>query len=400
MVNTLSTTNSSVIVGQNNLKNILSEIIFHGPVARVMIAEKLKLTQATVSRVTRSLIDMGLIEEYETVHKTESPGRRSISLRIKSDGCFIVGLSINVYRQDIVITDLSNKILATRRLTFNNLSDVNSVLFGSVNKINELIDETGVDRNRLIGCGVSVAGAVEPEKGYILSAPLLGWSMVNVSEYIESALNIPVYVDNIPNSKNMVANGFGTLNNSKNVVLLNASLSFGCSLLVDGSLLRGKEYNVGLISDLLVPVEGSRQFLPLDKVAGGFAIVKQFHGKAFDDNISESSVMLQKIMEKADNGDADAINSMTLAGEALAYTVIAINGLLHPETILLSGPLVKSKVYCKSVSDRIILLTGSETIFHKLCFEHIPNQELGSALVIFRSLEQNNVALMKFEVTA
>ena len=71
------------------------------------------------------------------------------------------------------------------------------------------------------------------------SAPALGWTDVDLHETVGSRLKVPIFADSIPNSKNLTAHGFGSTKGLDDVVLLNVSLAVGCSLMLDGRLLRG-----------------------------------------------------------------------------------------------------------------------------------------------------------------
>ena len=196
-------------LGQRNRRLVLRQVLFRGPISRSAIAARVGLTQATVSRITRELIDAGFIEEGETIGDGR-PGRRFVGLRIKPTGCFIAGISVNVFRQDVVVADLTNAPLASRRLRFESLDDTDSVLRETAGALDALIDDTVLDRDRLIGCGIVVTGSVGPQRCRLRSAPALGWTDVDLRETVGSRLKVPIFADSIPNSKNLTAHGFGS----------------------------------------------------------------------------------------------------------------------------------------------------------------------------------------------
>ena len=377
-------------LGQRNRRLVLRQVLFRGPISRSAIAARVGLTQATVSRITRELIDAGLIEEGDAI-ADRRPGRRFVGLRVRPTGCFIAGVSINVFRQGVVVADLANAPIASRRLRFDSLDDARSVLDSAAGELDALIDDTGLDRERLIGCGIVVTGSVDPARCRLRSAPALGWSDVALGEPIASRLKVPVFADSIPNAKNLTAHGFGSTKGLDDVALLNVSLAVGCSLMLDGRLLRGPRFNTGLIESFAIPEEATGELRPLDHIAGGLAVVGGMDGKP-SANGSRAASRLVEIMRDAAAGDAPSRAALHRAGRALAFAVTSIHAILHPEVVLLSGPLIESESYCAGVRQRIVELAGSEFLNKRLRFSHLSNQEAACSLAIFRALVEDGVS--------
>lgn len=377
-------------LGQRNRRLVLRQILFRGPVSRSGIAARVGLTPATVSRITRELIDAGLIEEGETMGGGR-PGRRFVGLRVKPTGCFVAGISINVFRQDIVVADLTNAPLASRRLRFESLDDAEPVLRRTADALDTLIGDAGLQRERLIGCGIAVTGSIDPQRCRLRSAPALGWKDVDLREPIGSQLEMPVFADSIPNAKNLAAHGFGPTKGIDNVVLLNVSLAVGCSLMLDGRLLRGPEFDAGRIESFAVPDESSGGLQPVDRIAGGLAVVGEVEGGSIA-NGGEAASRLAKIMQRSVDGDARARAALRRAGRALAFAITNIHSILHPEVVLLSGPLIESEAYCAGVRQRVGELAGPGFLNDRLRFSHLSNQEAACSLAIFRALAEGDMS--------
>lgn len=377
-------------IGRNNRSRVLSEVLFHGPLSRSHIADRVGLTQATVSRITRQLIDTGLIIEDETVVQ-RGPGRRFVGLKVRPNGCFVAGISINAFRQDVVVADLANAEVASRNLALKNLDNGCEVLGNAARELQELICETGVDQDRLLACGITVTGAIDPENGLVRSAPVLGWQKIDIFRAVQPWLDAPVYVDNIPNAKNLAAHGFGPARGMSNVVLMNVSLAIGTSLMLDGRLLRGRQFNAGLIDRLLISEERSWELTPIDDIAGGFGVIRGLasSGQASGQNAARTLVT---IMQRSNSGDAVASESLFRAGRNLGLALAHIDALLHPELFLLSGPLIDSEAYCRGVRERCQSLLGAEFATKRLRCVPVSNQEAACAMAIFRLLEHGEVA--------
>ena len=381
-------------LGERNRRSVLAEVLFHGPVPRGKIAERIGLTAASVSRITRDLIDAGLIEEGdEEVEDIARRGRRFIGLRVRANCCFVAGIAINVFRQDVVIADLTNATLASRRLHVEDLGSLENVLDHSAEILNELVDESGIERKRLIGCGLTISGAIDPDRGWLRSAPITGWKNVAAAERISSILNVPVFMDSIPNAKNLAAQSFGPTKGIDNVLLFNASLAVGCSLLLDGRLLRGSHGNAGLIESMQIP-DASGVLKPLDQVAGGIAAIGAKHGIQTHNSEQQASALIEAV-ERGNGGEPEAVERLRNTGSALAYAISLANSLLHPDVILISGPLAASEVYCAALRKRLAKLIDQDFVLKRLRISHMSSFEAAQSLAIYQALVQGRIKSQK-----
>ena len=383
-------------LGQRNRRMVLSEILLHGPLPRAMIAERVGLTQASVSRITRSLIDTDLIEEAEHYAGSSGRGRRFVGLQVKASGGFVVGIAINVFRQDIVIADLANQEVAQKRLKFDDLGDASGVLSRCADELLALIRENDIHPDQVLGCGVTVTGAVDAARGYLHAAPLLGWADVDVKAIVSSVLGMPVVVESIANSKNLAAHYFGPVKANDNTVLFNCSLAIGCSMFLDRRLLRGKGAGAGLIETMLAPGKGEQRYVPVDAVAGGFAVIDQQGDFQKTTNGRKNARMLKQILSLASAGDKEVKHRLFEAGQALGWVISQTCALLHPEQVLVSGPLIKSTDYCEGVQDRFAQLAPSTLATQDLIFFSISSHGAAHSLAIYEFMvngDQKNEVL-------
>ena len=97
-------------------------------------------------------------------------------------------------------------------------------------------------------------------------------------------------------------------------------------------------------------------------------------------------------MRNAAGGDAPSRAALNRAGRALAFAITSIHAILHPEVVLLSGPLIDSESYCSGVRRRIVELAGADFLNKRLRFSHLSNQEAACSLAIFRALVEDDVS--------
>ena len=375
-------------LGLRNRRAVLAEVLLKGPIARTSIADKTGLTGASVSRITRDLIKSGLIEESEEVEDTGKVGRPYIALRGKPNKCFVACITMNAFRQDVVIADITNATVASRRLSIDNLTDYERALNNAVKTLQILIDEMGIEEHKMISCGVAITGATNPAIG-VISSSILGWQNVNVVDFLQKKLSMPVFLENLPNAKNLALYGFGKIEGINNVVLFNMSLAVGCSLLLDGSLIRGSHNNIGTIKGMKIPNPISGRLEPFDHVAGGLAVIgKESLSQKNDSNLAAK---LMEMTTQADLGNSEVLKKFSNAAQAFAYVVSMTNAMLHPQKIIISGPMAKCEAYCDTLRLELSKQIDASFVQDKLRFSTISSKKAAQTLAIYQTIATGKI---------
>ena len=385
--------------GQRNRRLVLAEILFGGPIARAVVARNVGLTAASVSRITQSLVDAELIEETGDLAQRRRAGRKLVGLRVKPSGGFVCGIAINAFRQDVAVADLANNTLARRRLHFDDLADPEAVVNGCASALDKLLTKSGIDRGRLAACGVAVTGAVDPNRGILHAAPAMHWRnpRLDVGQVVARRLRCPVYLDNIPNAKNLAAHCFGGVRQAENVVLLNASLAIGCSLMFDGQLMRGADFQAGMIESMMVPDFAANCLRPVDQLAGGYAVLRAHDGDdgdsdgdgdGVDGGHDRAAARLVAIIDRAEHGDARAVAAVEAAGRAFAFVAATAFSILHPEKILLSGPLFDCAVYRRAAQAQLADSMGAAFVARRIQLSPLSSLQAAQSLAIHQALTQ------------
>ncbi len=334
---------------QTHRRLVLSEILLNGPVSRTEIVRRTGLGPASVSRISRELIDANLVLEGEELAENR-PGRRFVSLDIRADGGYVLGVSMNVFQQYVSLADLKNQTIARRELDIHSFDDINHVVQSMVRAVEEMLISSGVDKSRVIGGAIAVAGAVDPTTGAICHAPLLGWDDVPIRELLSKWLGLPIHVEGLPNAVNLAETRFGLGRGHHDVIVFNASLGIGLSMLIDNRLIRGEKSAVGLIGDLSLWSGEAGERVTVDEIAGGRGVLttlNEMDGFVSGDEAVSLSRRLLDVIAAAGDGDQRARDALTKAGCALGDVIDVVEGLMHPELIIVAGPLAWCPFYIR-----------------------------------------------------
>ncbi len=359
---------------------VMSEIMRHGPLSRSEIARRIDITEASVSRITREFIEAGLIEETGFINGPSQPGRKRIGVQVRAEGGYVAAIALNAFSQDIVIGNLASKIVAKRRLHFTDMSSASEVLKICAAKSFDLIEESGLAKHQVLSCATILSGSIDPLRMKVFNAFPIDWQDIDIKEILNGELGLPLVLENIPNAKNLAERHNGSTRKLDNVVLFNCTLTIGCSILSEGRLLRGHEAKVGMIDSLRVPC-ASGEFKPINLAAGGIALINEpdslrsSRGKDLD----RLSTLLSKVIE-GNSKEPLVSGACTLyqAGYSLGYAIMNCHSILHPQRILVSGPLIASSQYLDGIRNAVD--TYIEPDFSKNRIEFIDMQSYQAAL--------------------
>ena len=87
---------NNISLREINKKNILKIVIDIGPISRINISRRLKISRPTTSAYISELIDDGLIEEIGKSDSTSLGGKKAVLLQFNARVSHILGVMIGV----------------------------------------------------------------------------------------------------------------------------------------------------------------------------------------------------------------------------------------------------------------------------------------------------------------
>ena len=233
------------------------------------------------------------------------------------------------------------------------------VLEQIVNSIKNIIGNSGKDKSEITGIGIGTPGLVDSEKGIIRGLTNIeGFENVRMKEYVESALDIPTFIDN---DVNVMAYGelkCGAGKDAMNIVCLTLGTGVGGGIIIDGRIYRGSSLSAGEIGHIPVNVDGPKC------ICGGRACLESYIGR---DRIIKRTIekltqrkesIIPKLVEEdlkkitpkiiceaAEAGDMLAIEIWRETAQYLATALTGIINVLNPELIVIGGGIANTGKY-------------------------------------------------------
>ena len=375
---TLRRTGDLKLIQELNRSIVLDMIRQNGPISRVQIAEKIKLSPTTVTSAVNDLIQDGLV--YENGIGESRGGRKPILLSFDPDSQFLIGVSIR--SSGIVIAEINLEAVISRKKHYshNVNADFSEYL---IQIIREFLSDT-TSLNKCIGISIITQGIVDSLKGIILNNTKLKLKNIPIKVLVEKEFELPVSLDNDTNAYILAEKTFGDFTSFQNMLYIEIGEGVGAGIVVNGAIYRGNggagEFghtsvdkggvrcdcgNVGCLENYVGwPTIYSRILTSIKK--GKHSFMSDFVAGHIADITPEVFVKAIRL------GDELALKILDEVVGYLASGIVNLVHLFNPEVILLGGEFVfenpifisKVKSYVKShafevLSDRLEMEQGS-----------------------------------------
>ncbi|WMC89986.1 ROK family transcriptional regulator [Streptomyces rochei] len=210
-------------------RSVAIEVLVHGPLSRTEIARRLDLSPGSLTRLTKPLIQEGLLVEVEEAGATEGrQGRPSQPLDVVADSRHFLGFKITDDTVYGVLTTLRSEIVARldRSLAARDPGKVADVLAGMTRELSR-------GRPRPAGLGIGVGGLVEG-RSVVGESPFLGWRGVPLAALVEERTGLPVVVENDTAAFVEAETWFGAGRGLDRFVVLTIGAGLGYGLVLGG----------------------------------------------------------------------------------------------------------------------------------------------------------------------
>ena len=225
------------------------------------------------------------------------------------------------------------------------------VLLRMLKSIKELLIVSNIKESQIRCIGIGVPGLLDNKAGISKFSPnFSNWENVHVSEWFESKLKLPTFIDNDVRMNLYGEWSLGAGKGKKNVVLVTLGTGLGSGVILDENVLYGATGSVGEIGHMNMYRSGrecrcgssgclGRYVSALgilrtlkEKIQGGKqSVIYDWVNGDYD------KITAQMISKAFDEGDPVAMNTLYETGEVLGYGLVNVINLYNPECIIIGG---------------------------------------------------------------
>ena len=322
-----------------NRRLVIQALSGRGVASRAEIARITGLSRSTVSSLVSDLQRTGLIVEREAPGAQSSQvGRPPVLIALAPSAGAAVGIDFGHSHIAVTVGDLSHTVLAERwqRIDVDHLAVEG--LDTAAELVSAVLEEAGVERERVVGVGMGLPGPISDEHQTVGSTSILpGWVGVNAAEEMTRRLGTYVTVENDANLGALAEFVWGAGRGTPDVAYIKASSGIGAGLVIGGRLHRGTGGTAGEIGHTPYREEGE-----ICRCGNRGCLETVARTDVITRSISASrgrQLTIGEVIELAHRGDPPARRVIADAGRAIGVGVANVCNLLNPRRVIVGGEL-------------------------------------------------------------
>lgn len=341
---------------------VLNYVRDHGPIARVMLAQRLGLSRTTVSSIVDALLQEGLVQEGNFLNAAPRGGRRAILVHFNADAGRVLGVDVGRTHLTMILTNLAARIVAQRSVSFDTDRGPATCLPILISEIRTFVAASATSWESIVGIGLGIPGPLSVDLHRLSSPPSMpGWDNVDIWEPLLAAFNKPLYIDNDANMGALGESQLGAGRGCGDMAYVKIGTGIGCGLIINGRIYGGHQGSAGELGHLTIDengpvcVCGNRGCL--ETLAGARAVVadaqqrsslarKQISDAASPTNIipdsSTTYTDVADVIKDAQQGDIACIAALEHAGERIGLALAGLVNLFNPAVIVIDGGVARA----------------------------------------------------------
>ncbi len=222
--------------------------------SRAELSRRMGLSRAAISIIAEELLNEGMVAETAAVESRV--GRTPVPLMLLPEAGYAIGVFLN--RTDTLagLVDICGTVLEQTKIPPEMLEgkDRMEILSGI---IMDLIRRSGVDRERIVGIGISAPGPLDGEKGIILNPPHFEqWYRSPIGPELQKRTGYPVYLENDASCLARYNLGKPEARGSEDYLLLMVEKGVGSGVISRGHVLKGAGYFTSELGHTSIDYQG------------------------------------------------------------------------------------------------------------------------------------------------
>ncbi len=248
------TAGNSRFLREMNQARVMDIIRKREGVSRIELSEITGLSATAIGAIAKKMIEDRYI--HETGEGASSGGRRPRMLQLRPKSWFGIGCDVDARFLYLSVLDHAGEVIWQRRQSGDGCISPEQTIVAISELLEIAVRKTGIERNQILGVGISVPGIIERQSRRIVFAPNLSWTDVVLLEPLQVRLGLPVQVENESVCSTLCEQWMGSCREVEDFVHINIDTGIGAGLFLRGSLYRGTIGSAGEVGHIIVDDEG------------------------------------------------------------------------------------------------------------------------------------------------
>jgi glucokinase-like ROK family protein len=227
-----------------------------GQLSRIEIHRLTNLRPATISKLTKELIDERRIEE---AGRSDNPtGRKQVLLRSNTEFGFMVVVDFDAENVRATLVDLEPRVRGPVVQEPTILDQGKDALIAQLLCCTRrAMESSGVARDKVLGIGVGDPGLVNAKEGVsVFASTIEAWKQIPLRQIFEDEFATPTLIANNTRTKAVAERSLGAGAGSDDMIFVEYGRGVGCGIITGGRLLEGSRWAAGEFGHTHVTEDG------------------------------------------------------------------------------------------------------------------------------------------------
>jgi N-acetylglucosamine repressor len=341
----------------SNEWNVLQLVHAKPSISRIELARRTRLSAARITSIVENLIRKGLV--VESGHNPSAMGRKPVSLSIRPDAGFVVGVDLGTFYTRVVIMDLQGRVVHRHRSETAISDGRDLVISRTLKLVHQAIAGSGKPESGLRGIGIGHSGVIDVKAGVVLSFPRPGqmeeWKNVPLRRIMEREFAVPCLLEDSVRGCATAEQYFGLGSGLNDFIYVDAGMGIGAAIFLDGKLYRGPGGSAGEFGHITVdehgPLCSCGNYGCLETVASCAAVIQSVRNaieKGVNSRVRDaargdlSCISIEMIGQAARENDGLCFRILNQAVAHIAVALADVVNLLNPHVLIFGGALFRS----------------------------------------------------------
>ncbi|MEK4329530.1 ROK family protein [Paenibacillus sp. FSL R7-0312] len=335
-------------------KQVYDRISYLGTASKADLLNDFALTSSSMTRLLDDMSSQGLI--IASGLGTSKGGRKPILFQCNPAYRYLFGLEISRIHSSLGLYDMHFNLLSMTRWIMDDRMTPPLLADHVADSARALLSEHGISPGSVLGLGIGSVGPLNSERGIILEPehfPAASWTNVPICEMLEARLEIPVKLDNGANCALIGEHRALKSNNYQHILYVHAGTTIRFAMMSGGHIVRGASGAEGALGQMIIQTNGPRLH-----GKGNYGALEAFVSvPALEERVrtqlkigrssllaenSPEQVTFASLSEALQQGDKLVTEQFTESSAYLGIGLANLINTLHPECVVLGGPLVRA----------------------------------------------------------
>ncbi|ONK10531.1 ROK family transcriptional regulator [Streptomyces sp. MP131-18] len=312
-------------------------MLINGPQTRTSLAKTLGLSTGSLTRLTKPLVQSGLLVERDVVHDPVN-GRPTRPLDIVAEDFHFLGIKLTSDHVHAAVTDLRARVVAEAGEPIGDRRP-ESVLVQARNLMTRLSREGAEPVAAGFALGGNPQAPGETAAAEVFDAPFLDWWGIPLQPLLDERMGIPCVVSNDVSALAHSQHWFGAARGLSDFALVTAGAGIGYALFIRDHMVTATESDLREFSHHILdpggPMcpEGHRGCVA-SYLSTHSILTSAAHGL-------RRQVTIEEITRMAREGDAVCLQVTRQAGWALGAVIATVVNITMVKTVVVAGESVE-----------------------------------------------------------